>query len=125
MHISSSWYGGRKIYRDEPWAWQKPYGWVIMHSPILLGLYNADPTARHLVTGLVDGLLAHGKQGADGLWLSQRHQLEQRCRARRRWRRGQPADAIGLGGLALYRHDKYLRPVLGRLVPGSSARWAN
>jgi hypothetical protein len=33
-----------------------------MHSPILLGLYNGNPAAR-VVTGLVDGLLAHGQQG--------------------------------------------------------------
>ncbi|MFD2783690.1 LamG-like jellyroll fold domain-containing protein [Novosphingobium pokkalii] len=119
MHISSSWYGGRKIYRDEPWAWQKPYGWVIMHTPILLGLYNADPTARHLVTGMVDGLLAHGKQGADGLW---------RFPNDISW--NSDAERAGDGGgaslpmqsaWAAWRFtgdDKYLRPVLGRLVPG-------
>ncbi|MFC3213330.1 hypothetical protein [Novosphingobium panipatense] len=66
MHISSSWYGGRRIYMDDPWAWQKPYGFVVMHTPVLLGTYNADPTARGLVTGLMDGLLAHGKQGRTG-----------------------------------------------------------
>ncbi|MBB3357959.1 LamG-like jellyroll fold domain-containing protein [Novosphingobium sp. BK486] len=120
MHISSSWYGGRHIYRDEPWAWQKPYGFVIMHTPVLLGLYNADPTARHLVTGLIDGLLAHGKQGADGLW---------RFPNDISW--NSDAERAGDGGgaslpmqsaWAAWRFtgdDKYLRPVLGRLTPGN------
>ncbi|NMN05293.1 hypothetical protein FHT17_002487 [Novosphingobium sp. SG916] len=122
MHISSSWYGGRKIYRDEPWAWQKPYGFVIMHTPVLLGLYNADPTARHLVTGLIDGLLAHGKQGADGLW---------RFPNDIGW--NSDAERAGDGGgaslpmqsaWAAWRFtgdDKYLRPVLGRLGTGNFA----
>ncbi|WP_253717192.1 LamG domain-containing protein [Sphingomonas sp. AP4-R1] len=68
LHFASSWYGGRKIYRDDPWAWQKPYGFLILHAPVLLGLYNANPDARGLVTGLMDGWIAHGKQSADGTW---------------------------------------------------------
>lgn len=68
LHFASSWYGGRNIYRDEPWAWQKPYAFSVLHGPTLLGVYNGNPAARALVTGTVDGLLAHGKQGADGLW---------------------------------------------------------
>ncbi|WP_243652424.1 LamG-like jellyroll fold domain-containing protein [Novosphingobium sp. PhB165] len=116
MHISSSWYGARKIYRDEPWAWQKPYGFVIMHTPVLLGLYNADPTARGLVTGLVDGLLAHGKQGANGLWtfpndISFDHDTE-------RAGDGGGATLPMQSAWAAWRFtgdDKYLRPILGRV----------
>ncbi|MFS0848901.1 LamG-like jellyroll fold domain-containing protein [Novosphingobium panipatense] len=116
MHISSSWYGGRRIYMDDPWAWQKPYGFVVMHTPVLLGTYNADPTARGLVTGLMDGLLAHGKQGADGLWtfpndISFLHDTER------------PGDGGGASlpmqsAWAAWRFtgdDKYLRPILGRV----------
>lgn len=66
LHFASSWYGGRKIYRDDAWAWQKPYALTVLHGPTLLGLYNGNPAARGLVTGVVDGWLAHGKQGADG-----------------------------------------------------------
>ena len=67
-HFASSWYGGRKIYRDDAWAWQKPYAFTVLHGPTLLGLYNGNPAARGLVTGTIDGWLAHGKQGADGSW---------------------------------------------------------
>ncbi|WP_395334793.1 LamG-like jellyroll fold domain-containing protein [Novosphingobium sp. BL-8H] len=116
MHISSSWYGARKIYHDEPWAWQKPYGFVITHSPILLGVYNADPTARGMVTGLIDGLLAHGKQGADGLWtfpneISFDHDTE-------RAGDGGGASLPMQSAWASWRFtgdDKYLRPILGRV----------
>jgi hypothetical protein len=68
MHFSSNWYGGRIVYREGPWEWQKPYSFVVMHSPILIGLYNGNPVARNLVTGVIDGWLAHGKEGANGLW---------------------------------------------------------
>src|SRR5215469_7817748 len=33
-----------------------------------MGQFNADPTARKVVIGLADGILAHGKQNADGSW---------------------------------------------------------
>jgi len=68
MHFASNWYGARKIVREGPWEWQKPYSWVVTHTPILMGVYNANPSAMRLVTGLVDGLLAHGKQDASGKW---------------------------------------------------------
>ncbi len=61
LHFASSWYGGRKIYTDMPWAWQKPYAFSVLHGPTLLGIYNGNPVARGLVTGLADGLLAHEK----------------------------------------------------------------
>ncbi|WP_206239893.1 LamG-like jellyroll fold domain-containing protein [Novosphingobium terrae] len=120
MHISSSWYGGRKIYHDEPWAWQKPYGFVIMHSPILLGTFNADPTARGLVTGVIDGLLAHGKQGTNGLWtfpndISFDHDTE-------RAGDGGGASVPMQSAWAAWRFtgdDKYLRPVLARVGTGN------
>jgi hypothetical protein len=120
MHISSSWYGGRKIYHDEPWAWQKPYGFVVMHGPILLGTFNADPTARGLVTGVIDGLLAHGKQGANGLWtfpndISFDHDTE-------RAGDGGGASVPMQSAWAAWRFtgdDKYLRPVLARVGAGN------
>ena len=68
MHFASNWYGGRKMYRDEPLSWQKPYAFVVMHGPILTGLYANNPGARGLVTGVMDGWLAHGRQEADGGW---------------------------------------------------------
>jgi hypothetical protein len=68
MHFASNWYGGRKVYREGPWEWQKPYSFTVLHAPILIGLYNGNPQARHLVTGVIDGWLAHGKQGKNGRW---------------------------------------------------------
>lgn len=123
MHFSSSWYGGREIYRDEPWAWQKPYAFVVMHTPILLGLFNADPTSRGLVTGIVDGLLAHGTQGEDGLWtfpneINFDSDIE-------RVGDGGGASLPMQSGWAAWRFtgdDKYLRPVLGRLGSGNLSR---
>jgi len=120
MHLLSSWYGGRKIYRDEQWAWQKPYGFVILHTPVLLGVYNADPSARRLVTGIVDGLLAHGKQDADGLWhypndIGWNHDTE-------RAGDGGGATLPLQSAWAAWRFtgdDKYLRPLLGRVGKGN------
>ncbi len=68
MHFATNWYGGRKMYREGAFAWQKPYSFTVLHGPILLGLYNASPAARGLVTGVIDGWMAHGKQNADGTW---------------------------------------------------------
>ncbi|MEP9401241.1 LamG-like jellyroll fold domain-containing protein [Sphingomonas silueang] len=67
VHFASSWYGGRKIYRDEPWAWQKPYAFTVMHVPTMLGAFNAHPAAVAQVTGVMDGLLAHAKVDAKGV----------------------------------------------------------
>lgn len=68
LHFASNWYGARQMYREGAFEWQKPYSYVVMHAPILLGVFNAGPQARGLVTGLADGWLAHGKQDADGRW---------------------------------------------------------
>ena len=68
LHFASNWYGARRMYREGAFEWQKPYSYVVMHAPILLGVFNAGPQARGLVTGLADGWLAHGKQDADGRW---------------------------------------------------------
>jgi len=117
MHFSSNWYGGRAVYREGPWEWQKPYSFTVMHAPILIGLYNGNPTARGLVTGVVDGLLAHGKQGSDGLWTFP-NEIN--------WR--SDAERVGDGGgattplqsaWAAFRFTgdaKYLRPVEGRVA---------
>ncbi len=68
LHFASNWYGARRMYREGAFEWQKPYSYVVMHAPILLGVFNGGPQARGLVTGLADGWLAHGKQDAEGRW---------------------------------------------------------
>jgi hypothetical protein len=68
MHFATNWYGGRKAYRGGAFAWQKPYSFTVLHGPILLGLYNGNAAARGMVTGVIDGWMAHGTQGPDGTW---------------------------------------------------------
>jgi hypothetical protein len=68
LHFSTDWFGGNKIYREPNWQWQKPYSFPILHPAFLLGVYNADPTGRELVTGLADGYLAHAYTDAKGRW---------------------------------------------------------
>lgn len=121
MHFASNWYGGRTMYREGAWEWQKPCSWTVMHAPILLGLYNANPAARALVTGTVDGWMAHGKQGADGTW-SYPNEIN--------W--STDAERVGDGGglttplqsaWSAWRFTgdaKYLRPIQGRIGKGAS-----
>ena len=125
LHFSSSWYGGREIYRDEPWAWQKPYAFTVLHGPTLIGLYNGNPIARGLVTGLADGLLAHGKQDANGIW-SYPNEIN--------WDTDQTRAGDGGGATVPLQtmwaawhftgDDRYLRPIEARVAragPGSLA----
>lgn len=119
MHFASNWYGGRKIYREGAWEWQKPYSFTVMHAPILLGLYNGSPTARSLVTGTVDGWMAHGTKDAQGIW-SYPNEINWRTDATR----------VGDGGgatvplqsvWAAWRFTgdaKYLLPINGRIARG-------
>ncbi|WP_028918298.1 LamG-like jellyroll fold domain-containing protein [Pseudoxanthomonas sp. J35] len=66
--FSSNWFGGRKVYREPNWQWQKPYSFPALHPAFLLGDWNADPTGRKLVVGLADGYLAHAYTAEDGQW---------------------------------------------------------
>ncbi|RXD06790.1 LamG domain-containing protein [Sphingomonas sp. UV9] len=127
MHFASNWYGGRKMYREGAWEWQKPYAFTVMHGPMLVGLYNANPLARGLVTGVIDGWMAHGKQAADGSW-SYPNEIN--------WRTD--AERVGDGGgvttslqatWAAWRYTgdaRYLRPIEARLAkagPGALAEF--
>lgn len=115
MHFASNWYGGTKIYREGPWEWQKPYSWVVMHAPTLIGLYNGNADARALVTGTTDGWLAHGKQGKDGLW-SFPNEINWRTDAERVGDRGGVTTPLQ-SAWASWRFTgdaKYLRPIEGR-----------
>jgi hypothetical protein len=127
MHFASNWYGGRKMYREGAWEWQKPYAFTVMHGPMLVGLYNANPLARGLVTGVIDGWMAHGKQATDGS-SSYPNEIN--------WRTD--AERVGDGGgittslqatWAAWRYTgdaKYLRPIEARLAkagPGALAEF--
>lgn len=117
MHFSSDWFGARKIYREGPWEWQKPYSFTVMQAPILLGVFNADPASRGLVTGVIDGWLAHGKQKADGSW-SFPNEINWRTDAERVGDDGGSSTPLQ-AAWAAYRFSgdtKYLRPLLGRVA---------
>ncbi|HEX5181533.1 MAG TPA: LamG-like jellyroll fold domain-containing protein [Allosphingosinicella sp.] len=112
MHFASNWYGGRKMYREGPWEWQKPYSFTVMHAPILIGLYDGNPAARALVTGVIDGWLAHGKKGPDGRWTFP-NEINWRTDAERVGDRGGLTTPLQ-AAWASYRFTgdaKYLRPI--------------
>jgi len=117
MHFASNWYGGRMMYREGAWEWQKPYSFTVMHAPILIGLYNANPAARGLVTGVIDGWMAHGKQDAKGVW-TYPNEINWRTDAERK------GDGGGLttplqSAWAAWRFtgdEKYLRPLTSRIA---------
>ncbi|WP_448663052.1 LamG-like jellyroll fold domain-containing protein [Sphingomonas sp. CJ20] len=117
LHFASSWYGGRKIYRDEPWSWQKPYAFTVLHGPTLLGVYNGSPAARALVTGAADGVLAHGKQDAKGVW-SYPNEINWFTDAERAGDGG--GASVPLQSIWAAWHftgdAKYLRPIEGRVA---------
>lgn len=117
MHFVSNWYGGRKIYREGPWQWQKPYSFTILHAPILLGVYNADPSSRHLVTGVIDGLLAHAKKDAAGNWHIP-NEINWQSDAERSGDGGGVSTPLQ-AAWAAYRftgNTDYLRPLLGMMA---------
>lgn len=122
LHFTSDWYGAHKVYRDAPWEWQRPYSTTVLQAPILLGVFNGNPAAREMVTGVMDGWLAHGRQKADGSWVYPNDI---------NWRTD--AERVGEGdgvsnplqaAWAAYRFtgdSKYLRPLLGRVAAGGPA----
>ncbi|WP_267397163.1 MULTISPECIES: LamG-like jellyroll fold domain-containing protein, partial [unclassified Sphingomonas] len=125
LHFASSWYGGRKIYRDDPWSWQKPYAFTVLHGPTLVGLYNGNSIARGLVTGVVDGWLAHGKQDAKGAW-SFPNEINWRTDAERAGDGGGATTPIQVAWSAWHftGDGKYLRPLEARVAKAGPAALA-
>ncbi|WP_230632009.1 LamG domain-containing protein [Sphingomonas sp. Leaf37] len=121
MHFASNWYGGRKMYREGAFAWQKPYSFTVLHGPILLGLYNGSPAARGLVTGVIDGWMAHGKQAADETW-SYPNEINWDTDATRVGDGGGVSTPLQ-GAWAAWRFtgdDTYLRPIMARVGKSGS-----
>ncbi|WP_353204869.1 LamG-like jellyroll fold domain-containing protein, partial [Sphingomonas sp.] len=117
LHFASNWYGARKMYREGAWEWQKPYSFTVMHAPVLLGLYNGSPAARDLVTGVTNGWMAHGKQGADGAW-SYPNEINWRSDAERAGDGGGVSTPLQ-SAWAAWRFTgdaQYLRPITGRIA---------
>jgi hypothetical protein len=122
MHFASNWYGGRVMYREGAWEWQKPYSFTVLHAPILLGLYNGNAAARGLVTGVIDGWMAHGTQGADGLW-SYPNEINWRTDAERLGDGGGVTTPLQASWAAWrFTGDaKYLRPIEARAAKSAGA----
>ena len=122
MHFASSWYGARKIYRDDPWSWQKPYAFNMLQPAMLVGLYNGNPAAKGQVTGVMDGWLAHGKQGADGNW-SFPNEINWRTDAERAGDGGgiETPMQTAWGAYRLSGDAKYLRPIEARVAKARTA----
>ncbi|MET0310087.1 MAG: LamG-like jellyroll fold domain-containing protein [Sphingomonas sp.] len=117
MHFATNWYGGRTVYREGPWEWQKPYSFTVMHAPILMGVFDANPAAEHLVTGVIDGWMAHGKQAPDGTWRYP-NEINWRSDAERKGDGGGLTTSLQ-SAWAAYRFtgdNKYLRPLEGRIA---------
>ncbi len=115
LHFASSWFSGSKVYREGPWEWSKYYSYLLAHPGILMGIFNSDPTSRRVVTGLADGLLAHGKQDPQGKW-----RFPDEINWRTDAERGTlPANTPPMQLFwAAYRwtgDDKYLRPIMASI----------
>ncbi|RZF60523.1 LamG domain-containing protein [Sphingomonas populi] len=121
MHFASNWYGGRMMYREGAWEWQKPYSFTVLHAPILIGLYNGNATARGLVTGVIDGWMAHGKQDAEGLW-TYPNEINWRTDAERVGDGGGVTTSLQASWAAWrFTGDaKYLRPIETRAAKGGA-----
>src|SRR4051812_9630735 len=65
-HIRSSYYSGTKLAADDPWAWSKPYSYLVCQVPQLLVDFNGSTAARKYMMELTDGLLAHRHPGTGG-----------------------------------------------------------
>ncbi len=67
LHFNTNWYSGADSYREGPFEWGKYYSYLVLHPGILMTEYNGDPTGKKFVTGLADGIIAHGKPDASGI----------------------------------------------------------
>src|SRR3546814_844812 len=117
LHFASNGYGGTKMYREDAWAWQKPYSFVVTHAPILMGVYNGNPQAEALITGLMDGWAAHAKKDAEGRLVFP-NEINWNTDAERKGDGG-GLDTPLQSAWAAWRFtgdDKYLAPIRSRLA---------
>ena len=117
MHFASNWYGGRKIYREGPWEWQKPYSFTVLHAPILIGLYNGNPQARHWSPGRSTAGSRMARRAKNGRW-SFPNEINWRTDAERVGDRGGLTTPLQAAWTS-YRWTgdaKYLRPLETRVT---------
>ncbi len=65
-HVLSSLFSGTHVVREGPWAWSKPYSYLILHPGIALAEYNGNAKMKALVLALADGYLAHARKTDKG-----------------------------------------------------------
>jgi hypothetical protein len=65
-HMLSSLFSGSDVVREGPWAWSKPYSYLILHPGILLAEYNGNPGIKKLILALADSYLAHATKNDKG-----------------------------------------------------------
>ncbi|WP_052208280.1 LamG-like jellyroll fold domain-containing protein [Croceibacterium mercuriale] len=117
-HLVSSYFSGSQIYREGTLGWQRPFGFLLFHSGLLLVNWNGAPAVRQTVLSLLDGWLAHGEERDSTLrlpaeieWVTDRSQ----------------GNGVGNASHLFWAaYDwtgdaRYLRPLLGNLAKGDVA----
>jgi hypothetical protein len=120
LHFNTSWYSGADSYREGPWEWGKSYSYLVLHPGILMTDFNGDPTGKKFVTGLSDGILAHGKPDAQGI-MTYPDEINWRTDATRGGlQAGQSPMQLMWASWRWTGNDKYLGPILSLVAKASS-----
>src|SRR6516225_3974790 len=67
-HIRTSYYNGKKMAEEDPWGCVKGYSYLVLQPGELLVDFNGNPVMKKVMLELADGLLAHRRKGADGVY---------------------------------------------------------
>jgi hypothetical protein len=120
LHFNTNWYSGTDSYREGPFEWGKYYSYTVLHPGILMAEYNGDPTGKRFVTGLADGILAHGTQDAAGRWHFP-DEINWRTDATRGKLPAGTAPMHLFWAAYKWTHDtKYLRPIIASVEQANS-----
>jgi len=120
LHFNTSWYSGADSYREGPWEWGKSYSYLVLHPGILMTEFNGDPTGKRFVTGLADGIIAHGKADAQGI-MTYPDEINWRSDATRGGlQAGQAPMQLMWASWRWTGNDKYLGPILSSVQKASS-----
>jgi hypothetical protein len=68
-HIRTSYYNGKKMTTEDPWGYAKNYAYLMLQPGQLLVDYSGNPAQKQLLLELADGLLAHRRMDANGLYI--------------------------------------------------------
>ena len=65
-HFRTSYFNGRKMAEDDPWACEKSYEYLLLNPGQMLVDFNGNPQERKFLMELADSLLAHRRKDASG-----------------------------------------------------------